>query len=273
MTRPGLTLLLVASLAGNAAAAQLSFGQVRVSPKAPTVGDLIRLEFATGRGGRVLLDPSPDLEIVSQRGGQAVIRTFRPGPLALTGRLLSDGRDIEFRNLSIEIHSVLAPGDALRPAPLRPPLPLPRDRRVDGWLGALAAAAAVLWTAVFFRHRLRPVAEEVPLLPAREEFIEAVERARMEKGDGFLLILSDAIRRYFARTDQRLGRDLTRTEFLEVIGRILPDGQLSIVSSVLSQADWLKFSGSRTVPAERSLIDRALDLLPADSIDRQKVAA
>lgn len=273
MKHPGLILVLVSTLAANAAGSPISLDQVRVTPKAPTVGDLIRLEFATGSGGRALLDPAPEFEIVSQRGGEVVIRSFRPGPLALTGRLLSGGRAIEFRNLAIEIHSVLAPGDALRPAPLRPPLPLPHDRRVEEWLGAIAAAAALLWIGVFFRHRRRTRAEAAPPLPAREEFIEAIERARKEESDDFLLILSDAVRRYFARTDDRLGRELTRTEFLEAIGRIIPAEQIPIVSSVLSQADWLKFSGSRTVPADRNLIDRALELLPVAATDEQKVAA
>ena len=273
MKRFRVILCLVWSIAANAAGPGGNLDQVRVSPRAPTVGDRIRLEFATGSGGRALLDPSPEFEIVSQRDGHVVIRSFRPGPLALSGRLLSGGRSIEFRNLSIEIHSVLAPGDALRPAPLRPPVPLPHDRRVDWWLGAIAAAAVLLWAGVFFRHRGRARAEEVPLLPAREEFLEAITRAREEKSDEFALILSDAVRRYFARTDPRLGRELTRTEFLEAIHPIIPAGQLTTVSSVLSQADWLKFSGSRTVLADRNLIERALELLPADATGEQKVAA
>lgn len=273
MKHMGLSLFLVSAIAANAAGSPMNLDQVRVTPKVPTVGDRIWLEFATGSGGRALLDPSAEFEIVSQRGGEVVIRSFRPGPLALTGRLLSGGRAIEFRNLAIEIHSVLAPGDQLRPAPLRPPLPLPRDRRADWWLGAIAAASALLWIGVFFRYRRPARAEEAPPLPAREEFIEAIERARKEKGDEFLLILSDAVRRYFARTDDRLGRELTRTEFLAAIGRIIPAEQVPIVSSVLSQADWLKFSGSRSILADRSLIDRVLALLPAAATDEQKVAA
>lgn len=279
MMRLSTMLFLMATVAANTTVAaggavpKLRVDQVRVTPKAPTVGDLILLEFATTGGGRVLLDPSADLEIVSQRGGQVVIRSFRTGPLALTGRLLSDGRATQFRNLSIEIQSVLAPGDALRPAPLRPPMPLQHDPRVDWWLGGIATVAVLLWIGVLVRHRRRASTLEVPALPAREEFIEAVERARREKGDDFLLILSDGIRRYFARTDQRLSRDLSRTEFLETIGPMIRSDQLSIVVSVLSQADWLKFSGSRTVVADRTLIDRALELLPAEAIEQQKVAA
>jgi len=263
MKRLAVMTLLTLSIAANGAGSDLNIDQVRVTPKSPTVGDLIRLEFAAGSAGRVLLDPSPEFEIVSQRGGEVVIRSFRPGPVSIAGRLLADGRAVEFRNLTLDIRSVLAPGDPLRPAPLRPPLPLPLDRRADWWLGGMAAAAALIWAGVFIRHRPRARMKEVPPLPAREEFIESVERARREKTVDFLLILSDAVRRYFARSDPRLGRELTRTEFLDAISRTLPAAQLAIVSAILSQADWLKFSGSRSVPAGRLLIDSALELLPA----------
>lgn len=257
-------LLVTLSISAGAIAAGLSVDQVRVTPKAPTVGDIIRLEFSTGAAGRVLLDPSPDFEIVSRKGGDVRIRSFRPGPLSIGGRLLDNGRAVVFRNLNLEIQSVLAPGDPLRPAPLRPPFPLPRDPRVDWWLGGMAVAASVLWAGAFIRHRRKAKVKEAPLLPAREEFTEALERARREKTLDFLLILSDAVRRYFARSDARLGRELTRTEFLDAISRTLPASQLAIVSAILTQADWLKFSGSRSVPADRSLIDKALELLPAE---------
>ena len=52
-------------------------------PPAPTVGDLITINFQQ----RVTLDKSPQYEIVSQRGSRAVIRTFEPRPFTISGRV------------------------------------------------------------------------------------------------------------------------------------------------------------------------------------------
>ena len=50
-------------------------------PPAPTVGDLITINFQQ----RVTLNKSPQYEIVSQRGSRAVIRTFEPRPFTISG--------------------------------------------------------------------------------------------------------------------------------------------------------------------------------------------
>ena len=48
-------------------------------PPAPTVGDLITINFQQ----RVTLNKSPQYEIVSQRGSKVVIRTFEPRPFPI----------------------------------------------------------------------------------------------------------------------------------------------------------------------------------------------
>ena len=89
-------------------------------PAAPTVGDLITLEFPAP----VTLEASPDYEIVSQQGARAIIRTFRPAPLVLHGV----AGDVRFQNLVIPVRSVLDPNEPMTPAPLVPP----REVWVDG---------------------------------------------------------------------------------------------------------------------------------------------
>ena len=81
-------------------------------PKAPTVGDLITIDFEK----RVELEPSPHYELVSQRGSRAVIRSFEPEPFTINGRV----GDVEFREMVVPMRSVLKPKDNLTPAPLQP---------------------------------------------------------------------------------------------------------------------------------------------------------
>ena len=83
-------------------------------PPAPTVGDLITINFQQP----VTLDRVPQYEIVSQRGSRVVIRTFEPKPFAISGR----AGDVLFRNMIVPVRSVLKPRDNLSPAPLKPPL-------------------------------------------------------------------------------------------------------------------------------------------------------
>jgi len=82
-------------------------------PPAPTVGDLITINFQQ----LVHLDASAQYEIVSQRGRRVVIRTFEPKPFTISGRV----GDVLFRNMVVPVHSVLKPRDNLSPAPLKPP--------------------------------------------------------------------------------------------------------------------------------------------------------
>ena len=82
-------------------------------PPAPTVGDLITIDFQAP----VRLDTSSQYEILSQRGRRVVIRTFEPRPFTISGRV----GDVLFRNMVVPVHSVLRPRDSLAPAPLKPP--------------------------------------------------------------------------------------------------------------------------------------------------------
>ena len=84
-------------------------------PAQPTVGDLVTIEYSEP----VTVKPSPDYEIVSRTPTRVVVRTFEPRPITVH----STGADVV-----IGIKSVLAPNDALKPAPMQPP----RVRRDDG---------------------------------------------------------------------------------------------------------------------------------------------
>src|SRR5437763_9763153 len=82
-------------------------------PAAPTVGDPIAIDFPAP----VVLDKSPDFEIVSQRGARVVVRTFEAKPFVLSGRMGS----VAFTNLIVPVRSVLKEKDAMAPAPLIAP--------------------------------------------------------------------------------------------------------------------------------------------------------
>ncbi len=116
-------------------------------PAHPTVGDRITVDFPRS----VVLDRSPAYEIVLQHGSRAVVRTFEPKPFALSGT--TDG--VRFRNLVVPVRSVLAAGDAMQPAPLKPPQRLPMPRAPFVAIGVAALVAAAAWAGLLALHRRR----------------------------------------------------------------------------------------------------------------------
>ena len=220
-------------------------------PPAPTVGDLITIDFQQA----VTLDRSPQYEIVSQRGSRVVIRTFEPLPFTISGRV----GDVLFRNMVVPVHSVLKPRDNLAPAPLRPPLAERYPKVPFVILGIAAFLAIVSWAAVVVLERRAAAARAPkPAIPPAERFRAAVIASRRWSE------LADALREYLAATTE-LGKDLTTTE---VLGRT----SSSTISEILRQGDLEKFSPWGARPGNfAAAANRALDLLPKE--EEEEVAA
>lgn len=204
-------------------------------PPAPTVGDLITIDFQQ----TVRLDPSPQYEIVSQRGRRAVIRTFEPKPFTISGRM----GDVAFRNMVVPVHSVLKPRDNLSPAPLKPP----RSEAYPWMPFVLIAVAALLaiaaWTAaVLLARRAAAANAPQPAILPEERFRKAVAAARSWAQ------LADAVRVYIGATTK------TTTE-------VLAQTSSSLLDEVLHQGDLEKFSPWGPRPGDlRALKQRALEI-------------
>lgn len=210
-------------------------------PPAPTVGDLITIDFKQP----VALDASTQYEIVSQHGSRVVVRTFEPRPFAISGRT----GDVAFRNMVVPVHSVLAPKDNLTPAPLKPPLAESYPMLPFVLMGIVALMAIGVWIAVVKLDRPAEIAE--PIVPPAERFRASVAAARNWSQ------LADAVREYLAATT------LTTTE-------ILSRNDSKTVAEILRQGDLEKFSPWGAKPADLpGLKRRALELIRVE----EKVAA
>src|SRR5262249_32482341 len=129
-------------------------------PPAPTVGDLITIEFQKP----VVLDRSERYEIVSEKGNRAVIRTFEPKPFTISGTV----GEVPFQGLTVPIRSVLQPRDNLAPAPLRPPIAEPYPKLPFVLIGIAALMAVGAWTAVALLGKPEAIAE--PVVPPADRF-------------------------------------------------------------------------------------------------------
>jgi hypothetical protein len=178
-------------------------------PPAPTVGDLITIDFQKP----VVINPSPRFEIVSQRGSRVVVRTFEPKPFAISGRM----GDVAFRNMYVPMRSVLAPKDNLTPAPLKPPLAEPYPTLPFVLIGIAALMAIGAWIAVVKLDQREAIVE--PVVPPVERFRASVAAARNWSQ------LADAVRDYLAATTLTTTEILTRTDSVTV-GEILRQGDL-----------------------------------------------
>ena len=205
-------------------------------PPAPTVGDLITIEFQAP----VRLDPSPQYEIVAQIGKRAIVRTFEPRPFTISGRT----GDVLFRNMVVPVHSVLKPRDNLAPAPLKPP-----KREEYPWMpfvliGAAALLAAAAWSAVMLLARRETLARAPkPAIPPDVRFRNGVAAAKSWAQ------LADAVREYIGATT------LTTTE-------TLARNSSELLDEILRQGDLEKFSPWGPRPGDlRALKRRALELI------------
>ena len=220
-------------------------------PPAPTVGDLITIQFEKP----VALDPSPAYEVVSHKGAVVTVRTFEPKPFALSGKV----GDVRFRNLVVPMKSVLKPQDSMEPAPLRPPLSIESTKTARNAIAIAAAAAVLLWAAVvMLARRLRPAAP-VPAIPPVEKFRAAVQALRASRGAGRWAGLADATREYLAAKDSMLGEELTTSELLRALSSVERARDLQVIAEILHQGDLEKFSpwgapgGDFDALAERAL--------------------
>jgi hypothetical protein len=219
-------------------------------PAQPAVGDLITVQFEKAP---VVLNASPEYEVVSQQGARVVIRTFKPRPFALSGR----AGDVLFRNMTVPVRSVLTPTDPLTPAPLKPPRAEPYEKLPFVAIALAALAAAVSWFALArLAKRARPASEAMAIqLPPNERFRRAVSSLLDGPRPMRWAALADALRAYLAATSP-ITADLTTTEVLSVVDAARDD-----IAVILQSGDIEKFS---TLTVERddfeTVARRALEL-------------
>ena len=229
-------------------------------PAAPTVGDPIAIDFPSA----VKLDVSKDFEIVSQRNGHVVIRTFEPKPIVLSGVAGAT----RFTNLIGPVHSVLRKNDDMKPAPLAPPRPSPYPRYSFIAIGIAALAAIIAWAAAILVARKRTSGDITPAIAPADRFRSRVLALRKSSAQQRWAALADATREYLAATRPLLGSDLTTTELLQR----LSDEQ-NVVAAILRQGDLEKFSpwGAEARSFDE-IASRALELIPAD-VEQERDAA
>jgi hypothetical protein len=224
------------------------------APPAPTVGDLITVEFETD----VRLDESESYEIVSQEGSRAVVRTFQPRPFLLSGR----AGYINFRGLPVVVRSVLEPQDDMAPAPLAPPVPVPYAREPFIAIAIAATASLLAWLAVWWFSRPRE-AVTIPLLPPDERFRRAVLALIDEPGRFRWAALADETRLFLAATRPELRSDLTTREVVRLLSE-----ENRVVAEILRQGDLEKFSLRGAAPREfRDVAMRAVLMAAPPSAD------
>lgn len=219
------------------------------SPAAPTVGDPIVVQFRAP----VTLDASSDYEIVRQSGRTAVVRTFRPQPLKLSG--VTGG--VRFRDLQVPVRSVLRRNDDLKPAPLTPPVAIPYPRAPFLAIAVAAFAALLAWAGVWWLAR-KPLQAAVPAIPAEERFRRAVLALRDDPSHPRRwAALADATRAFLAATRSQLGSELTTSELVPR----LRHGE-GVVRDILGQGDREKFSPWGAEPRDfDEVAGRALELV------------
>ena len=213
------------------------------TPARPAVGDPITIDFPAP----VVVQPSPDYEIISRAPRRAIVRTFQPKPFVVH----TSGGDVV-----IPVRSVLRPNDRLDPAPLKPPRPDPFPRAPFVAIGIAAAAAIAAWAAVVILARRRMARPEVVLTP-EERFRATVEALRANPCvPKRWAQLADATRAYLADVDPKLGMELTTTE-------VLMEAPHPTIAEILRLGDLEKFSPWGAPPADFDAVaDRALALIP-----------
>ncbi len=224
-----------------------------IHPAKPAVGDLIRVDFPQP----VVIDASPDFELVSQQGSRVVVRTFQPKPFSLRGRMGGTPFDI-----AIPVAPTLAPNDALKPAPLKPPAVEPYPPLPFVLIGIAFALAAVIWTIVVLTARRVAATEPLVQRSPPEQFRATVLALRNDpRAPRRWARLADATRIFLAATDPTLGAELTTSELL---GRTaVPE-----IAEILRQGDLEKFSPWGPLPGDfEALADRALALVPEEKAE------
>ncbi|MGZ7033272.1 MAG: hypothetical protein ACXVIJ_15025, partial [Thermoanaerobaculia bacterium] len=195
-------------------------------PPTPTVGDLITVETPP-QSAPLVLDPSPQYEIVSRLPSSVVIRTFEPKSVVLAG---TAGKET-FSGIVIPVRSVLQKNDAMEPAPLIPPRQIPYPRAPSIAIAVTALVAIAAWLAVFLlAKRLARARAPLPLLTPIERF-----RSEVNAATGWAA-LADATRHYLAA--HGYGPELTTRELLSRA----PEEIRPVLIEVLREGDLDKFS-------------------------------
>jgi hypothetical protein len=194
---------------------------------AVTVGDPVTIDLPKG----TVVQPSPDYEIVSRSGSRLTVRTFQPKSFTVKGT--SGGRPFA---QTVDVRSVLTPGDDLVPAPLVPP----RGGN-EPWLPwilvALAALSAIAaWIRLLPRRPKVVEVIEPPLTP--EQRFEAAVRAAAASSQPWAR-LADALRDYLSAVAD-LPLDLTTTQLLARTENSTIE--YSTITEVLREGDLEKFS-------------------------------
>jgi hypothetical protein len=227
---------------------------VSITPATPTVGDPVTLTFPSS-WQEVELESSDEYELVSAEANVVVVRSFKPGELTVeaSGRDAA-GNALQTPPVVVRVASVLEENDSMKPAPFAPPVDLPRNRAALWSLGTAAAAAALLWGALF---AISPAArtEEAAAVPldAVTAFHASVDEAmQMPPGDPRWIALAEALRTYLAAAAPTLGRELTTRELLGAVSSRHGSDVASLLGSVLRGGDLSKFSpwGAGTAAAE-----------------------
>jgi hypothetical protein len=212
-------------------------------PARPTVGDPVTIEFAVP----TIVRPSADYEVLSQHGNSAVIRTFVPHTITVTGQSAEGPVSV-----MIPIHSVLKPDDKLEPAPLKPPKTEPWPRLPFVAIGIAAVAAIAAWVAVVLLAKRRVQKPRIVIIPA-EEFRGRVMALRRDAPMRWAR-LADAVRAYLASVRADLGAELTTSELLARIDH-------APIAQILRQGDLEKFSPWGAAPADfDEIANKALEI-------------
>jgi hypothetical protein len=195
------------------------------SPKSPTIGDLVTIEFPAP----VTLEASRDYEVISNEGKRVVVRTFAPKAFEVRGTM--NGAPVR---VTIPVASVIKPGDAMNPAPLAAPRATAYPRRPFIAIAIAALVAVLAWVLVFVTARKRVAKPVLPPLSAEERFRKAVLELQMTRSWGRL---ADATRVYLSATRAHISTDLTTTELVPRLR-----DQEKFVAHILRQGDVEKFS-------------------------------
>ncbi|HEX7830344.1 MAG TPA: hypothetical protein VF787_11850 [Thermoanaerobaculia bacterium] len=195
------------------------------SPKSPTIGDLVTIEFPAP----VKLEASRDYEVISSEGKRVVVRTFTPKPFDVRGTM--NGAPVR---VTIPVASVIKPGDLMSPAALVAPRPTAYPRGPFIAIAIAALVAILAWVLVFVKAKKRVAKPVLPPMSAEERFRKAVLELQMTRSWGRL---ADATRVYLSATRPDISTDLTTTELVPRLR-----DQEKFVAHILRQGDVEKFS-------------------------------
>lgn len=242
-------------------------------PAQPAVGDPVVIDFPAP----VTLDPSPQYEVISQRGNQAIVRTFEARPFPLSGR----AGEVSFRNLIVPVQSVLKSKEDLEPSPLVPPRAVSYPPIAKRLLIAFGCVTVLVWAMVFALARRKSAAavSGQPQLPPAERYRQSVIALRDHPDTTKRwAALADATRQFLPAIDHALGVDLTTTEMLRriqlspLLGDRWPAHGEATLSEILRQGDLEKFAPWGARASDFAVVaTRALELAPEPT--HEEVAA